>query len=70
MHSTQQIHTFGPNARRVARIAASLAVSAVACWVAFRAIDPEQLVANLRSAQLGWLLVGLLLYWCELAVRV
>jgi hypothetical protein len=62
--------TVDPTVRRWARILASLAISGVACWLAFRAIDPAELVAMLRSTVPGWLLTALLLYWIELGVRV
>jgi uncharacterized membrane protein YbhN (UPF0104 family) len=68
--SKQKMKTADPIVRRWARILASLAISGVACWLAFRAIDPAELVAMLRSTVPGWLLTALLLYWIELGVRV
>jgi len=56
--------------RRWLRVAASVAISGVMLWLAFRTVDPDQLLRLLESASGGWIATAMLLYWFELVVRV
>ena len=48
---------------------AGLAVSAIFVWLALRGLKLEEVLADLRSANYAWLLPGVLVYFCAVAVR-
>ena len=56
--------------QRWLRAAVGFAISGLLMWLSLRSIDIRQLFQLLGSVNVGWVIVGLVIYWVELTLRI